>query len=97
MNVINKRGLRKMIEKHPSTEAEALEWYRVASASDWSSLVDVRKTFPGTDLVGQVLIFNIGHNQFRLITTVYFPTHEIYNKVLLTHKEYDREEWKKWC
>ena len=83
--------------KHPATEVEVLQWYRVASASDWSCLTDVRNQFSAADLIGEVLVFNIDRNRYRLITTVFFPTREIYVKALLTHKEYDREEWKKWC
>jgi mRNA interferase HigB len=97
VNVISKRGLRKLIDKHTSTEAELLEWYRIAQAAEWTCLTDVRIAFPSADLGGQVLVFNVGHNRFRLIVTVFFPTREIYVKALLTHKEYDQEEWKRWC
>jgi mRNA interferase HigB len=97
VNVISKAGLKAWIAKHPSTEAELLAWHAAARRARWECLADVRESFGSADLVGEVLIFDIGHNRFRLITTVYFPTEEIYIKALLTHKEYDREEWKKWC
>ena len=60
MNVISKRGLRKLTAKHPGAETDALDWYRVANAADWSCFADVRSTFPGSDLGGEVLVFNIG-------------------------------------
>ncbi len=97
MNVISKPGLRKLTAKHPAAEIEAFDWYRVAASADWTCFADVRATVPSADMIGEVLVFNLGHNRYRLITTVYFPTREIYIKDLLTHKEYDREEWKKWC
>jgi mRNA interferase HigB len=96
VNVISKRG-RKLTAKHPGAEAELLDWYRVANAADWSCFADVRSTFPDSDLIGEVLVFNIGGNRNCLIATVFFAAREIYLKALLTHKEYDREEWKKWC
>lgn len=96
MNVIGKRGLRKLTAKHPETETEALDWYRLAAAADWTCLADVRKTFPRADLIGEVLVFDLLHNRYRLIATVFFASREIYIKALLTHREYDREEWKKW-
>lgn len=46
---------------------------------------------------GEVLVFDLGHNRYRLITTVFFGARELYIRALPTHKEYDREEWKKWC
>lgn len=97
MNVISKSGLRKLTAKHPAIEADTMNWYRVAASSNWTCFADVRGTFPSADMIGEVLVFNLGHNRFRLITTVFFATREIYIKDLLTHKEYDREEWKKWC
>ena len=95
--MISKRGLLTLTAKHPDTEIECLDWYRIAAAATWTRFDDVRADYPSVDLVGQVLIFNIGRNRYRLIATVFFATHEIYIKALLTHKEYDREEWKKWC
>ena len=97
MNVISQRGLLKLIAKHPAAGQEVLDWYRVAVASDWSCPADVRHQFASADLVGEVLIFDIDGNRYRLITTVFFAARELYVKALLTHKEYDREEWKKWC
>ena len=97
MNVVSKRGLRKLTAKHPEAETEALDWYRVAASADWNCFADVRKTYPTADMIGEVLVFNIGGNRYRLIATVFFATREIYVKALLTHKGYDREEWKKWC
>jgi mRNA interferase HigB len=97
VSVISKRGLKRLVAKHPETETEAYNWYQVARTAKWRSLADVRIVFPSADMVGQVLVFNLLHNRYRLIATVYFPTQELYIKALLTHKEYDREEWKKWC
>jgi mRNA interferase HigB len=68
MNVIRKRGLRKLVSKHPAIITETLDWYRLAQAADWSCLADVRKTFPSADLIGEVLVFNLSHNRYRLIT-----------------------------
>jgi mRNA interferase HigB len=87
----------KLTAQRPEAETEALDWYRVAASADWARFADVRATFPSADLVGEVLIFDIGRSLYRLITTVFFAAREIYVKALLTHQEYDREEWKKWC
>jgi mRNA interferase HigB len=57
----------------------------------------VRLSFPGADQVGEALVFNIRGNRYRLIATVFYPARTIYLKALLTHHEYDREEWKRWA
>ena len=76
---------------------EVTAWYRVARAAHWETFEDVRATYPAADQVGAVLIFNIRQNRYRLITTVVYGKQKLYVKALLTHKEYDRKEWKKWA
>jgi mRNA interferase HigB len=97
VNVISQRGLRQLVAKRPEAHDEAIAWYQAARRAIWSSLEDVRREFPGTDKVGAVLIFNLYHNRYRLIATPVYHLRKIYVKALLTHKEYDREEWKKWA
>jgi mRNA interferase HigB len=97
VNVISKPGLKKMTAKHPQAEAELLRWYKAAKNARWTSLADVRVAFASADRVGNVLIFNVLHNQLRLVVTVFFPTQRLYIKALLTHKEYERKEWMKWA
>jgi len=74
-------------------------WYRIAKLARWESLEDVRQTYPHADgvIVGKGdqkrvhTVFNIGGNDFRLITEIFYDD----RTVLLTHAEYDKEDWKK--
>ena len=79
------------------TRNELNAWFRAAHAAAWQSLIDVRKDFPTADQVGTVLIFNVRHNRYRLIAFVVYRKQKLYVKALLTHKEYDREDWKRWA
>lgn len=97
MNVISKRGLLTLAKKHPAAIEELTAWYKLARKAEWTRLQDVRKEFRSADQVGKVLVFDVAWNDFRLITTVDYPTKRIFVKALLTHKQYDREEWKKWA
>jgi mRNA interferase HigB len=83
----------KLITLHQEAQKELSAWYEVARAADWSSLQDVRANFPSADKVG---IFHILHDQLRLVTVVSWRSRRIYIKGLFTHRQYHREEWKKW-
>ena len=96
MNVISKGSLLKLAKKHPGAIEELTEWYKMARKAEWTRFEDVRNDYHSADQVGQVLVFSVAWNNFRLITTIDYPTKRIFVKALLTHKEYDREEWKKW-
>ena len=38
--------------------------------AEWRSLIDGRHQYPSADLVGQVLIFNVLGNHFRMLSCV---------------------------
>ena len=98
MNVVSKRGLSLLLKgKSQDVVEEMTSWFKTATAAPWDSIQDVRRSFGDADRVGEALVFNIRGNRYRLIATVFYPVRTIYLKALLTHKEYDREEWKKWA
>jgi mRNA interferase HigB len=98
VNVISKRGLDQMLKgKSIEVAKDSRAWFKTATAADWATFLDVQQSFPDADHIGQVLVFNIRHNRYRLIATVFYPARTLYLKALLTHKEYDKEEWKKWA
>lgn len=96
MNVISKRGLFDRAAKYPAAATALQVWFDVATDSEWRSLEDVRRAFPATDMVGDLAIFNIRGNRFRLIVRMVFRYQRIYVKEFLTHAEYDKGKWKKW-
>ncbi|ANV92105.1 type II toxin-antitoxin system HigB family toxin [Picosynechococcus sp. PCC 8807] len=100
MHIISKTALKQFWEKHPNAKASLTAWYKIASHSKWKHLDDVRQTFPHADLVGQLTVFNISGNNYRLITKIVFPTNEsnigrVYIRAVLTHADYSKGNWKK--
>ncbi|MGI2902303.1 type II toxin-antitoxin system HigB family toxin [Tolypothrix sp. VBCCA 56010] len=50
--------------------------------------------FPSADQVSNLTIFNIGGNNYRLITLVDYNYQKVFIRHVLTHAEYDKEDWK---
>lgn len=73
-------------------------WFRVASKAEWRSSEDVRKTYRSADGVtvgsGTYAVFNICGNKLRLIVKMEYKYQKVFIKHLLTHAEYDKEDWK---
>ena len=46
------------------------------------------------DKVGARYVFDIGGNKYRLIASVAFVVQTVWVKAVLTHAEYEREQWK---
>jgi mRNA interferase HigB len=59
-----------------------------------SSLQDLRMVFPSADKVGDLVVFNIGGNKYRLITAVHFNRGKVYIRHVLTHEDYNTGTWK---
>lgn len=97
VNVISRDGLKQLATRHPEARDAALIWYKAAKKAKWRGLHEVRQDYPSAGQVGDVLIFNILGNRYRLIARVAYDAQRIYVKALLTHREYDRKEWMKWA
>ncbi len=96
VNVISKRGLLERAAKFADAKSALQVWFDAAVEVEWKNLDDVRKSFPATDMVGDLAIFNIRGNNYRLIVRLVFQYKRIYIKEFLTHAEYDKGGWKKW-
>ena len=95
MRVISRRALREFASAHKDAETPLDDWYRIAKRLRWTSLVDVRKTYPLADAVGELTIFNISGNKYRLATYINYRTAKVHIRHVMTHEEYSREDWKK--
>jgi mRNA interferase HigB len=58
------------------------------------SCIEVQATFPKAEAVGNFTVFNIKGNNYRLIVSINYERQIIYIKYILTHSEYDKEQWK---
>ncbi len=72
-------------------------WIQTTEKAVWNDIQDVRKDFPHADMVGNCKIFNIGGNNYRLITKINFLRKIVYIRNILTHAEYDKNKWKADC
>ncbi len=50
--------------------------------------------FPSADEVGNLMVFDIGGNNVRLIAAIHCNRQKVYVRAVLTHGEYDQNKWK---
>ena len=94
MHIISRKALFTFWEKHPESEVPLQRWLRIISKSNFTTFNTLRKTFPNADKVGNLIVFNIGGNNYRLIASVHFNRNKIYVRHILTHEEYGGGAWK---
>lgn len=97
MNVVSQRALRDFWEKYPDAEEPLREWYRTCRKAKWRNIIEVRQVYPHADAVGRCTVFNIKGNHYRLIVKIEYFIQAIYVKEVLTHAQYNKENWKDRC
>jgi mRNA interferase HigB len=98
MRIISRARIREYWEHHPDAENTLKKWYKVVENASWNSFSDIRKTFNSADWIRinnkDVCVFNVGGNTIRLIAAIHFNTNTVYIRAVLTHAEYDKQNWK---
>jgi mRNA interferase HigB len=97
MHIITHKRLREFWIIHPNSETSLRNWIQITKKANWENLADVRNDLPHTDIVGTCKVFNIGGNNYRLIAKISFITKIVYIRNVLTHSEYDKNNWKPDC
>ena len=94
MHVISRKALSNFWERHPESKSALARWFKIVQRTDFASFGELRATFPSADLVGELVVFNIGGNNYRLIASIHFNRGKLYIRHVLTHSEYDKGYWK---
>ena len=99
MRVVKPSTIRRFADEFPDA-ANALEgWLKVTRAADWQNIQDVRRQIPNADGVvvesgNTVTVFNIRGGHYRLIVSIKYQWRMVYVLRFLTHREYDKDQWK---
>jgi mRNA interferase HigB len=94
MHLITRKTLRAFWQQHPDSKTALERWSQIIEKNNFDSFTQLRETFPNADQVGKLTVFNIGGNKYRLIAAIHFNRHKVYIRHILTHAQYDQDNWK---
>ena len=94
MKIISNRALRAFAGQHPQAQGPLQGWRRVIEKNRFDTWAALKAAFNTVDKVGDLVVFNVGGNKYRLIAHIRFEKQIVYIKAVLTHTEYDRGAWK---
>ena len=95
MRIISKKPLREFWQRHPESRPILHEWFRKASKFTASSFPELRQTFSSADYVEGFTLFDVGGNRYRIVAAVHYDKQRLYIRQVMTHAEYDRNDWRK--
>ena len=94
MHIISTSRLKEFYEKYANAEPSLRVWKKLTQLAQWENLVEVRQTFNSADQVGQLTVFNIKKNKYRLITYIDYKSKKVFIRNFMTHSDYDKNQWK---
>ena len=94
MRIISNSALQAFITNYPQAEAPLQGWRRVIEKNRFAHWAELKAAFNAVDKVGELVVFDIGGNKYRLIAYIRFEAQIVYIKAVLTHQDYDKGAWK---
>lgn len=91
MRIFNLGTLNVWRQKYPDADQALRTWYRVVKKAAWKNSADVKRTYGSASIVSSSrVVFNILHNDYRLIASINYKRDGVFLRFFGTHKEYDK-------
>ena len=95
VHLIRKETIEEFARHNAQSRIPFTEWLTKIRYADWEEPVNIKNTFPSTDLLGNSssrVVFDIGGNTYRMICKYAFGNKEVHLFVswIGTHAAYDK-------
>lgn len=95
MNIYNRSSLISFYGKHPDCKETLEKWYHDVAFKKWEKPGDVTRDFTTSRTIGDNrAVFNINHNDYRLIAEMNYQKGWVFIKFIGTHAAYDKVDAK---
>ena len=94
MHVISHAKIVAAQAAYPDCTTALDQWYRLTKRAKWRNFAEVKACFPAVDKVGDKFVFDVGGNKLRLVAAIHFNAGRVFVRVVLTHRQYDKGDWK---
>ena len=94
MRIISNSALRLFATENPQADAALQGWRRVIEKNRFGNWAELKAAFNTVDKVGDLAVFDVGGNKYRLIAYIRFEKQIVYLKAVLHHRDDDKGAWK---
>ena len=93
VKLFSNSALRAFAAQHLQADDALQGWRRVIEQNRFGNWADLKRVFNTVDKVGELAVFDIGGNKYRLVAYIWFERQIVYVKAVLIHREYDKGGW----
>jgi mRNA interferase HigB len=93
MKLISNSALVNFASHHSESTKVLQAWRKVIEKNIFQNWSELKNTFNSVDKVGELTVFDVGGNKYRIIAFIRFTKQLLYIKAVLTHNEYDKGQW----
>ena len=91
MRVFNNSTLAACCRRYPNADQALRLWQKVAKKAKWHNSAELKKDYPSASIVSRTrVVFNIRHNEYRLVVAIRYDKQRIYVRFFGAHSEYDK-------
>ena len=94
MHVISPKAIRDAKVTYPKASNALNNWLNLMEKNQFKNFAELKNTFGSVDKINDLYVFDIGGNNIRIIASIHFNRGKIYVRKVLTHKQYDKGNWK---
>lgn len=98
VGIIGKLILQEFWQKYKRARIPLERWIQITEKSEWHNFAQIKLTFGRCSHVKghnrRFVVFDIGGNIYRLVTTINYKGQIVIIRAMLTHEDYDQEKWK---
>ncbi|MGA2577907.1 MAG: type II toxin-antitoxin system HigB family toxin [Bryobacteraceae bacterium] len=87
--------MREFGKRFPEAAEPLKRWANAFQAAEWNGPGALKAGFGSADFAGDLTVFNVGGNKYRLTAFVHYRRQIVHIKRILTHEEYDEGGWKR--
>jgi len=90
VRIVTEKRIREFLDRGPRSSDAIWRWAELVESENWRNPGELKGTFASASFVGDLTVFNIGGNKYRVTAFVNYRRPIVYIKRIGTHEEYDK-------
>ena len=86
---MTEKRIRQFIGRAPRSADAMWRWVDAVESATWRNPGDLKATFGSVFFVGDLAVFNVGGNKYRIAAFVHYRKQIVHIKRVGAHEEYD--------